>query len=75
MEDDEDLGEEEAFKVVLIGESGVGKTSIISQFIHKIFQDDIQPSMGGTFTSKSLLFCHFCAKISKDWRCKANDFI
>ena len=56
MEDDEDLGEEEAFKIVLIGESGVGKTSIISQFIHKIFQDDIQPSMGGTFTSKSLLF-------------------
>jgi small GTP-binding protein len=56
MEGDEDLGEEEAFKIVLIGESGVGKTSIISQFIHKIFQDDIQPSMGGTFTSKSLLF-------------------
>ena len=56
MEVDEDLGEEEAFKIVLIGESGVGKTSIISQFIHKIFQDDIQPSMGGTFTSKSLLF-------------------
>jgi small GTP-binding protein len=56
MEVDEDLGEEEAFKIVLIGESGVGKTSIISQFIHKIFQDDIQPSMGGTFTSKTLLF-------------------
>lgn len=56
MEDDEDLGEEEAYKIVLIGESGVGKTSIISQFIHKIFQDDIQPSMGGTFTSKSLVF-------------------
>ena len=56
MEGDESIGEEEAFKIVLIGESGVGKTSIISQFIHKIFQDDIQPSMGGTFTSKSLLF-------------------
>ena len=53
---DEDVEEEEAFKIVLIGESGVGKTSIISQFIQKIFQDDIQPSMGGTFTSKSLLF-------------------
>ena len=55
-QDDDDLGEEESFKIVLIGESGVGKTSIISQFIHKIFQDDIQPSMGGTFTSKSLVF-------------------
>jgi len=55
-EEDDDLGEEESFKIVLIGESGVGKTSIISQFIHNIFQDDIQPSMGGTFTSKSLIF-------------------
>ena len=31
----------ETFKIVLLGESGVGKTSIISQFIDNNFQDDI----------------------------------
>ena len=41
-------------KIVLIGEAGVGKTSIISQFIDKIFQEDLQASTGGTFCSKTL---------------------
>ena len=31
-----------AFKVVLVGESGVGKTSIITQFIDQTFQEDQQ---------------------------------
>ncbi len=43
----------ELFKVVLLGESGVGKTSIISQFIDNNFQEDLQTSTGGTFSSKS----------------------
>ena len=46
----------ETFKVVLIGESGVGKTSIISQFIDQNFQDDLQTSTGGTFSSKSFIY-------------------
>ena len=45
----------EAFKVVLLGESGVGKTSIISQFIESSFQEDLQTSTGGTFSSKSFI--------------------
>ena len=39
-------------KVVLIGESGVGKTSIITQFIQQIFQIDPQSTIGGTFSTK-----------------------
>ena len=46
----------ETFKIVLIGESGVGKTSIISQFIDQNFQDDLQTSTGGTFSSKSFIY-------------------
>ena len=46
----------EAFKVVLLGESGVGKTSIISQFIDQDFQEDLQSSTGGTFSSKSFIY-------------------
>ena len=46
----------ESFKVVLLGESGVGKTSIISQFIDNNFQEDLQSSTGGTFSSKSFVY-------------------
>ena len=51
MESDDEL---ESLKIVLIGESGVGKTSIISQFIDQIFQDDQQSTIGGTFTTKTI---------------------
>ena len=46
----------ETFKLVILGESGVGKTSIISQFIDNNFQDDIQSSTGGTFSSKTFTY-------------------
>ena len=45
----------ESFKVVLVGESGVGKTSIITQFIDQTFQEDQQSTTGGTFSTKSVL--------------------
>ena len=51
MFDDKDL---ETLKIVLIGESGVGKTSIISQFIDQIFQNDQQSTIGGTFSTKTI---------------------
>ena len=45
----------ESFKVVLVGESGVGKTSIITQFIDETFQEDQQSTTGGTFSTKSVI--------------------
>ena len=51
MADDNEM---EILKIVLIGESGVGKTSIISQFVDQIFQDDQQSTIGGTFSSKTV---------------------
>ena len=44
----------EVLKIILIGEASVGKTSIIYQFIDKIFQEDLQSTIGGTFNSKSI---------------------
>jgi small GTP-binding protein len=41
-------------KTVLIGESGVGKTSIISQFVEDVFQKDQPSTIGGTFSTKSI---------------------
>ena len=51
-----DETEENNFKIVLVGESGVGKTSIVSQFVDQIFEDDLQTSTGGSFSSKTLTF-------------------
>ena len=51
MKDNENNG---VLKIVLIGEASVGKTSIIYQFIDKIFQEDLQSTIGGTFNSKSI---------------------
>ena len=43
-------------KVVLLGESGVGKTSIINQFISKIFKPKNSTSLSAQFTSKVIDF-------------------
>ena len=47
-----DVKDFETLKIVLIGESAVGKTSLISQFIDQVFQDDQQSTIGGTFSTK-----------------------
>ena len=49
------MSEIESFKVGLVGESGVGKTSIITQFIDQTFQEDQQSTTGGTFSTKSVV--------------------
>ena len=46
----------ESCKVVLLGESGVGKTSIISQFVNKTFNQEEMSTTGATFASKTLYF-------------------
>ena len=51
-EEQEDNDNEESIKVVLIGESGVGKTSIIAQFTKGIFNQDVMSTNGATFSTK-----------------------
>ena len=43
-------------KVVLLGETAVGKTSIITQYMEKIFKVDLQTSTVGTLSSKSFTY-------------------
>ena len=43
-------------KVVLLGESGVGKTSIISRYVNKIFHNNFIPTMGSCFATKTEVF-------------------
>ena len=42
----------DSFKVVLLGESGVGKTSILNRFIKNAFTDNIVSTAGVCFLSK-----------------------
>ena len=44
--------DQESCKVVLLGESGVGKTSIINQFVDETFLEDQQSTSGATFSTK-----------------------
>lgn len=39
-------------KVVLIGESGVGKTSIISRYVKNSYTSDCPPTPGASFASR-----------------------
>ena len=48
--------EPESIKVVLLGESGVGKTSIISQFTVNKFDPHRETSLSAQFTTKTLDF-------------------
>ena len=41
-------------KVVIIGKSGVGKTSIISRYITNIFKDNLMATPGANFITKTI---------------------
>ena len=62
-EDDEE--EEEVCKVVLLGESGVGKTCIISRFINNTFEEGLMSSNGASYASKSSTFPEYENKTIK----------
>ena len=46
-------------KVVLIGESGVGKTSIISRYISNTFSSVLMATPGANFTTKTVFLNDF----------------
>ena len=55
----------EQYKIVLLGESGVGKTSIINRYINRRFDDDLTPTQGASFANKILKFDEFNGKSIK----------
>ena len=54
MEEDEE--DDEICKVVLLGESGVGKTSIISRFINGTFEESLMSTNGASYVCRNLTF-------------------
>ena len=61
MDDDD----EEAIncKVVILGEAGVGKTSIITRFVNDTFDNEIRSSTGVSYTGKKMKFKDFKNKV------------
>ena len=51
-DDDSEVATE--VKVVLLGESGVGKSSIIKQYVTHIFDPDIDSSISSKYISKEI---------------------
>ena len=52
----EDTENAKVCKVVLLGESGVGKTSIIDRFVNDNFEDGKAPTIISSFVSKIMIF-------------------
>jgi small GTP-binding protein len=52
-------------KVVLLGESGVGKTCIIARFINNTFEDNIMSTTGASYAGKTMTFDEFGGKSIK----------
>ena len=44
------------FKIIILGDSGVGKTSIIKRYVNNNFEDNISSSIGINFVIKDLFF-------------------
>ena len=57
MDDYENEGEDaKTCKVVILGESGVGKTCIISRFINDTFDDGSVTTTGASYVGKNMIF-------------------
>lgn len=50
--------EELKFKICLVGEGAVGKTSVIRRFVHDIFEDDYLGTIGMKVTKKEVYIDH-----------------
>ena len=51
------------FKIVLIGESGVGKTCILQRYINDIINPNVMPTIGTTFSTKIIEIKEYNKKI------------
>jgi GTPase SAR1 family protein len=62
-------------KVVLIGDSGVGKSSIINRYTKNTFSSDLLPTLGASFASKVMNFYEYDKLIKFDVKKQFHIFI
>lgn len=58
--------EENSIKIVLVGESGVGKTSIIERYIYESFDNSTESTLAAGFSRKELKFPELNISLSLD---------
>ena len=63
MGDDDDGAQ--TCKVVLLGESGVGKTCIIARFINNTFEENLISTTGASYAGKTMTFDEYEGKSIK----------
>lgn len=54
---------DELYKIVLIGDSGVGKTNLLSRFIHEEFTLESKSTIGVEFATRSIFINNKCIKV------------
>ena len=52
-------------KVILLGETGVGKTGLIARFINNSFEDNITSTTGASYAGKTMTFDEYDGKSIK----------
>ena len=65
MADEDDDEGAQTCKVVLLGESGVGKTCIIARFINNTFEENLISTTGASYAGKTMTFDEFGGKSIK----------
>lgn len=49
------MNDELEFKIVLLGQTGVGKTCIVNYFVSGKFEDSVAPTLGASYASKTMM--------------------
>ena len=49
-------GKKEALKVILLGNGGVGKSSLMTRYVNNVFEEKTLHTIGVEFLTKSVVF-------------------
>lgn len=54
---------EYVFKIVVLGNAAVGKTSLINQYVEQTFKEDYKPTLGANIIRKDVAMDNINAKV------------
>ncbi|CAF0824505.1 unnamed protein product [Didymodactylos carnosus] len=56
------------FKFLTLGDSGVGKTSLLNRYVAGTYNDKLAPTLGVDIRDKYVYYKSMCTKPSKLWK-------
>ena len=57
------MKEKYKFKIVIVGDTGVGKTNLVKRFVHKTYNENTEPTIGVEYFSNNYLINDILCKI------------